>query len=70
MRPDADRVWKNKEVQSRFSRYFAIIKKEKVARYLITKKVPISVNLDNSYKNSVIIIYIIHSPKDFIGAYQ
>ena len=48
MRPDAERVWKNKEIQSRFSRYFAIIKKEKVARYLITKKVQVSVKFDSS----------------------
>lgn len=48
MRPDATRVWKNREILSRFSRYFAIIKKEKIPRYLITKKVAISTALDAS----------------------
>ncbi|MFX1297428.1 MAG: radical SAM protein [Promethearchaeota archaeon] len=48
MRPDAERIWKNKEILSRFSRYFAIINKEKIARYLITKKVPISIKIDSS----------------------
>ncbi len=48
MRPDATRVWKDKGILSRFSRYFAIIKKEKIPRYLITKKLPVSLNLDAS----------------------
>ena len=41
-------VWKNNEILSRFSRYYAIINKEKVARYLITKKVPAALEIDSS----------------------
>ena len=48
MRPDAERVWKNKEITSRFSRYFALINKEKIACYLIVKKIPISLELTDS----------------------
>ena len=48
MRPDAEQVWKNDEIRSRFNRYFSIIKKEKIARYLITKKIPITIELDES----------------------
>ncbi|MFX1296040.1 MAG: pyruvate formate lyase-activating protein [Promethearchaeota archaeon] len=48
MRPDAEKIWKNKEILSRFSYYFAIINKKKIARYLITKKVPVSIELNNS----------------------
>ncbi|MHA1131807.1 MAG: radical SAM protein [Candidatus Helarchaeota archaeon] len=47
MRPDAERVWKNKEILTRFRRYFAIIRKEKVARYLIAKKIPINLKFDH-----------------------
>ena len=48
MRPDAVRVWKQKEVLSRFKRYFAIINKEKIPRYMITKRVPVSIKLESS----------------------
>ncbi len=48
MRPDAERVWRKGEIRSRFSRYNAIINKERVARYLITKRIPISIELDSS----------------------
>jgi putative pyruvate formate lyase activating enzyme len=48
MRPDAVRVWQNQEIQSRFKRYFGIIKKEKVARYLLTKKISVSEYFDDS----------------------
>lgn len=48
MRPDAERVWKKKEISTRFNRYYAIIRKEKVPRYLITRKVPIDLELNES----------------------
>ena len=46
MRPDAARVWRLDEIRSRFQRYYALIEKQKVAYYLITKKVPISIDLN------------------------
>ena len=46
VRPNAVRVWRNNEIRSRFQRYYSIIEKEKVAYYLITKKVPVSIELN------------------------
>ncbi len=48
MRPDAEKIWNNQELRLRFKRYFAIIRKEKIARYLITKKVPVAIDLHNT----------------------
>jgi putative pyruvate formate lyase activating enzyme len=45
MRPDAVRVWRLDEIRSRFQRYYAIAEKQKVAYYLITKKVPLSLEV-------------------------
>ncbi|MHA1266220.1 MAG: radical SAM protein [Candidatus Helarchaeota archaeon] len=45
MRPDATQVWNNQEIQTRFHRYFQIINKKKIPRYLIAKKVSITLEL-------------------------
>ena len=44
-RPDATSVWENKEVCKRYSRYKDILDGQKIARYLIAKKIPIEISL-------------------------
>ncbi|TXT67561.1 MAG: Radical SAM superfamily protein [Promethearchaeota archaeon] len=39
LRPNAQSVWENKEILSRFSRYKAILDQKKLARYLISKTI-------------------------------
>jgi putative pyruvate formate lyase activating enzyme len=41
LRPDAERVWHDTEVRRRFSRYYDIMHNNRVARYLIAKKIPV-----------------------------
>ncbi len=41
-------MWNDKEILSRFWRYYAIINREKIARYLITKKVQVSIEINAS----------------------
>jgi len=48
IRPDAVKVWENKEVKARLSRYYDIMGNKRIAKYLIAKKVPISINLEAS----------------------
>ena len=45
VRPDAVKVWEKKEVKDRLSRYYAIMKDERIAKFLIAKKVPIEIDL-------------------------
>ncbi|MFW9923306.1 MAG: radical SAM protein [Candidatus Thorarchaeota archaeon] len=45
-RPDASNVWKNEEVNRRYSRYKGILDGKKTARYLIAKKIPINISLN------------------------
>jgi putative pyruvate formate lyase activating enzyme len=48
IRPDSLRVWKNPEVVRRLSRYRAIIDKERLAKYLIAKKIPVDGDIPQS----------------------
>ncbi len=48
LRPDSRRVWNDPEVRTRFSRYYAIMKGEKKASYLIAKKIKVNYNQNNS----------------------
>ncbi|MHA2232254.1 MAG: radical SAM protein [Candidatus Hodarchaeales archaeon] len=49
LRPDADQVWHDPEVCQRFSRYYGIMNDERIARYLVAKKVPAeNLTLDDS----------------------
>ncbi|MFX0113693.1 MAG: radical SAM protein [Candidatus Hodarchaeota archaeon] len=41
LRPDAERVWHDTEVRQRFSRYYDIMRNNRVARYLIAKKIAV-----------------------------
>ena len=43
LRPDATKVWNNPEVCKSYTRYKDILDKKKIARYLITKKIPVSI---------------------------
>ncbi|MHA2298703.1 MAG: radical SAM protein [Candidatus Hodarchaeales archaeon] len=45
-RPDSSAVWKIPEVVSRFNRYYQLIHKEKVARFLLAKALPVDIELD------------------------
>ncbi|MHA1469601.1 MAG: radical SAM protein [Candidatus Asgardarchaeia archaeon] len=47
IRPDAELVWRDKEVRRRLSRYYDILKNKRIARYLIAKKTPAE-ETDNS----------------------
>ena len=47
-RPDSKTVWKNKEIKKRFSRYWAIIDNEQIARYLIAKTIKCEFEAHNS----------------------
>ncbi|MHA2203332.1 MAG: radical SAM protein [Candidatus Hodarchaeales archaeon] len=44
-RPDSISVWKIPEVVSRLNRYYQLIHEEKIARYLLTKAIPIDIDL-------------------------
>ncbi|MFW9778943.1 MAG: radical SAM protein [Candidatus Heimdallarchaeota archaeon] len=44
LRLDTEAIWNNEIVKQRFHRYHAIIKQEKVAKYLVAKKTPIEAN--------------------------
>ncbi|NWF95419.1 MAG: radical SAM protein [Candidatus Thorarchaeota archaeon] len=48
LRPDSSRVWKNPEVTRRLSRYSGIINGRYYAKYLLTRGVPVSIDLDTS----------------------
>ncbi len=48
IRPDALRVWKDPEVVRRLSRYRDIIDKERIAKYLIAKRIPFNGELSDS----------------------
>lgn len=45
-RPDAANVWKNPEIKERYRRYSGILDGKNHARYLITKRIPVSISLD------------------------
>ena len=45
-RPDSISVWKNPEVVDRLNRYYNLIHEEKIARYLLTKAIPIDIDLE------------------------
>ncbi|MFX0183298.1 MAG: radical SAM protein [Candidatus Hodarchaeota archaeon] len=45
-RPGFTSVWKIPEVVSRLNRYYNLIQEEKIARYLLTKSIPINIELD------------------------
>lgn len=51
IRPDSLRVWQNPEVVRRLSRYRAIIDNERLAKYLIAKKLPFDGDLSESTPN-------------------
>ena len=44
-RPDSISVWKIPEVVKRLNRYYKLIHQEKVARYLLTKSIPLDIDL-------------------------
>ncbi len=44
-RPDSHSVWKILEVVKRLNRYYQLIHEEKIARYLLTKALPIDIDL-------------------------
>ncbi|MFX1283897.1 MAG: radical SAM protein [Promethearchaeota archaeon] len=46
IRPDRVSVWKNPEVVNRLNRYYQLIHEEKIARYLLTKALPIDIDLE------------------------
>ncbi|MFX0092864.1 MAG: radical SAM protein [Candidatus Hodarchaeota archaeon] len=46
VRPDSISVWKNPEVVDRLNRYYQLIHKTKIARYLLTKAIPIEIDLN------------------------
>ena len=46
-RPDAANVWKDHEVQERYWRYRGILDGKNQARYLIAKRIPVSISLEN-----------------------
>ena len=46
-RPDYITVWKDPEVVARLNRYYQLIHEKKVARFLLAKSMPISVDLDS-----------------------
>jgi putative pyruvate formate lyase activating enzyme len=46
-RPDYISVWENPEVVSRLNRYYQLIHQKKVARYLLTKSLPINISLNS-----------------------
>ncbi|MFX0205257.1 MAG: radical SAM protein [Candidatus Hodarchaeota archaeon] len=48
LRPDSRRVWTKPEIRARLPRYYAIMKEEKKARYLITKKINVNYEPDDS----------------------
>jgi putative pyruvate formate lyase activating enzyme len=48
LRPDAEKVWHNKEILKRFSRYKGIIDGKILARYLIAKTIECDFNPDDS----------------------
>lgn len=45
-RPDSISVWKIHEVVKRLNRYYQLMHGEKIARYLLTKAIPIDIDLD------------------------
>jgi putative pyruvate formate lyase activating enzyme len=45
-RPGFTSVWKIPEVVCRLNRYYNLIQEEKIARYLLTKSIPINIELD------------------------
>ena len=45
-RPDAANVWKDPEVRERYWRYRGILDGKNQARYLIAKRIPVSISLD------------------------
>ncbi|NHJ03321.1 MAG: radical SAM protein [Candidatus Heimdallarchaeota archaeon] len=47
-RPDAANVWENSKVVERYSRYKGILDGKKIARYLITKKIPVEISETDS----------------------
>ncbi|MGY5881616.1 MAG: pyruvate formate lyase-activating protein, partial [Candidatus Thorarchaeota archaeon] len=48
IRPDSLKVWNNPEVLRRLPRYRAIIDQERIAKYLIAKKLPVDADLSQS----------------------
>jgi len=44
-RPNSVSVWKIPEVVKKLNRYYKIIREEKVARYLLTKSIPLDIDL-------------------------
>ncbi|TFF89655.1 MAG: pyruvate formate lyase-activating protein, partial [Promethearchaeota archaeon] len=48
IRPDTSSIWDHHEVKRILSRYKSILNKKKPAKYLIFKKIPIDIDLENS----------------------
>ncbi len=48
LRPDAIFVWKNEEVKRRLSWYYRVMRNERPAKYLICKRIPIDINLEEA----------------------
>ncbi len=51
LRPDAEKVWHNKEILKRFSRYKGIIDGTRLARYLIAKTIECEFDLKDPVEN-------------------
>jgi putative pyruvate formate lyase activating enzyme len=47
LRPDAEKVWHNKEILKRYSRYRGIIEGTQIARYLLAKTIKCEFDLDD-----------------------
>jgi putative pyruvate formate lyase activating enzyme len=50
-RPDSITVWKNPEVINRLNRYYHLIHGKKIARFLLTKVMPIDIDLNTDLPN-------------------
>ncbi|MHA1386477.1 MAG: radical SAM protein [Candidatus Helarchaeota archaeon] len=48
VRPDSIKVWEEKEVKNRLSRYYDIIQNKRLAKFQIAKKIPIEIDLSTS----------------------
>jgi len=48
LRPDAVYVWENREVQERLSHYYAVMRGERPAKYLVVKRIPVELSGEES----------------------
>ncbi|MBD3228656.1 MAG: radical SAM protein [Candidatus Lokiarchaeota archaeon] len=69
IRPDASSIWDFDEVKDILARYRAILDKKKLAKYLIFKKIPINIDLENALKEDLWNIHTKIQKKVITGEY-